>query len=189
LSCGLSGNYRKFLAKRVVGYIGIGYYQLNIHKIRGPLPFNIPGERTARNIRFDDGMTNLLYGTTKYRYNNVAASIGAGYVVPVSSNWSIEAGPELVTYYSFSQRYRLGDATMIAPEYWRTRQRKEVEYGVNFNVGFYREYSGFYIRPALVVPVFQNLKGDAAFFEDGEMNISNWFPGIGLKVTVGKRMK
>jgi len=54
------------------------------------------------------------------------------------------------------------------------------------NFGILKEYKKFYIRPSIIVPIFQNIKGDIVFYEDPKMNISNWFSGIGLSLKFGK---
>jgi len=52
------------------------------------MPFNIPGTRTARNIDYDDRMTNLLYSTSEYHYNNVAVTIGVNKTVTLKDKVS-----------------------------------------------------------------------------------------------------
>lgn len=182
-SYGVSINYRQAVSKHISSYIGLGYYQLNIDKIRGPIAFNIPGTRTARSINYEDAVTNLGYSTSEYRYNNLAMTIGGAYLVPVEKTTAIEAGAELVSYFSFSQRYRL-----YGTQYWHTSHRKPIEFGFNVTLGIYKEYPTFYIRPSLLVPIFQNLKGDVVFYEDRDLNIPKWFSGFGLKLAVGRRI-
>jgi hypothetical protein len=63
---------------------------------------------------------------------------------------------------------------------------KPWEFGANATVGLLREYNKFYIRPAVVVPIYQSLKGDKAFHEDRHMTIRKWLNGGGLAVRVGR---
>jgi hypothetical protein len=181
-SYGVNIIYRQGLTNTVSAYIGIGYYRLAIDKISGSMPFNIPGIRTSRNINYDDGMTNLLYSTSKYHYNNMAATLGLNKVFLLRNNFSPEIGVEGICYYTISQQYRLLDGS----KYYSTNNTKPVEFGVNMTFGILKEYKHFYIRPAILVPVYQNLKGDKVFYENRQMNISNWFNGFGAAIRIGK---
>ncbi|MBO9684717.1 MAG: hypothetical protein J7502_18955, partial [Flavisolibacter sp.] len=70
--------------------------------------------------------------------------------------------------------------------HYTTTNAKPLEFGVNATIGLLKEYDKFYIRPALLVPIYQNLKGDRVFYEDRNMNISKWFSGMGLTLRIGK---
>lgn len=181
-SYGANISYRQKIKNRISAFIGAGYYRLGIDKIRGSMPFNAPGTRTARNIDYDDGITNLLYGTSKYNYNNLAVTVGLSKTVPLKDGLHLELGAEGIGYYSFSQRYEL----LNGKKYYSTHNTKPLEFGANATFGFLKEYPKFYIRPALLVPIYQNLKGDKVFYEGGNMNISKWFHGIGLTLRIGK---
>ena len=75
---------------------------------------------------------------------------------------------------------------MKGSKYYSTKNRKPWEFGANAIVGILKEYKQFYFRPALLIPVYQNLKGDKVFYEDRNMNISKWFNGVGVALRVGK---
>jgi len=178
---GVNVNYRKRIYKSYAISVGFGYYRLKIDDIRGSMPFGIPGVRTARSINYEDGVTNLGYGTTNYFYNNLAAIISLDKSFPINENTAFNISPEFIAYHSFSQNYEL-----YQEKHWKTKNKKPLEFGGNINLGILKEYRNFYIRPALIIPVFQNIKGDIVFYEDREMNISKWLSGIGLSLKFGK---
>jgi len=182
MSYGTNITYRQKITKSISASLGVGYYRLGIDKIKGSMPFNSPGTRTARNIDYDDGMTNLLYSTSKYHYNNLAVTIGLSKTVQLKDRLYLDFGAEGIGYYSFSQRYRLFDG----PKYYSTTNSKPLEFGCNATFGILKDYKQFYIRPALLVPIYQNLKGDKVFYEDRNMSISKWFNGVGLTLRIGK---
>jgi hypothetical protein len=182
-SFGAGINYRMAVGKFSSAYVGMGYYQLNIDKISGPKPRGIPGTINARNINYRGDSTLPLHSTSDYRYNNLSFTLGAGYLPFEGKN--LELGAELVGYYSFSQRYKLNHYSASRSQYWRTRNSKAFEFGANVTIGFYRDWTRFYIRPAIVVPILQNLKGDKVFYEDEDQNLTQWFSGLGLKVIIG----
>lgn len=184
MSYGANISYRQKITNSISAFISAGYYRLGIDKIRGSMPFNAPGTRTARNIDYDDGVTNLLYGTSKYYYNNLAVTLGLSETIPLKDRLHLELGAEGIGYYSFSQRYEL----LNGKKYYSTHNTKPLEFGANATFGFLKEYPKFYVRPALLVPIYQNLKGDKVFYEDRNMNISKWFHGIGLTLRIGKNI-
>lgn len=183
-SYGVNGIFRRQFTKRYSVYIGIGFYQLRVDKIRGPIPFNIPGTRTARNIDYDDGMTNLLYSTSQYHYNNLAITFGLDKEFLRRKNFRFDIAGEVIGYKTLSQKYRL----MKGSKYYMTHNNKPLEIGININPGFIKEYRKFYLRPSLIIPLYQNLKGDKVFYEDPNMNSSKWFNGIGLSLKIGKHL-
>jgi len=182
LSYGFNIGYRQNINKSLSASVGIGYYKIGIGKIRGPLPFNIPGERKARNIDYREDFTALLHSTSKYHYNNLTINIGLSKTIQLKQNFFLDFGIDAAGYYSFSQRYLISSAG----KKYSTTNAKPLEFGVNASFGILKEYKKFYIRPALIMPVYQNLKGDKVFYEDKNMNISKWFNGAGFSLGVGK---
>lgn len=182
ISYGANIIFRQKISKSFSAFLGLGYYRLGIDKIKGTMPFNMPGTRTARNIDYDDGMTNLLYSTSKYHYNNLAVTLGLNKTALLNDRLHLDFGVEAIGYYSLSQHYQLMDGK----KYYSTSNAKPLEFGVNTTLGILKEYNKLYIRPALIIPVYQNLKGDKVFYEDKDMNISKWFDGIGLMLRFGK---
>jgi hypothetical protein len=182
MSYGATIVFRQKISKSFSASLGVGYYRLGIDKIKGSMPFNMPGTRTARSIDYDDGMTNLLYSTSKYHYNNLAVTVGLNKTTLLKDRLYFDFGAEGIGYYSVSQHYRLLDGK----KYYSTSNSKPLEFGVNTTFGILKEYDKFYIRPALIVPVYQKLKGDNVFYENRKLNISKWFDGIGLTLRIGK---
>jgi hypothetical protein len=181
-SYGINGIYRHKISKSYTVSFGVGYYKLKVDKIKGNLPFNIPGTRTGRNINYDDGFTNLLYGTEQYHYNNLAITIGLDKIFVTKNNLKFDIGAEVIGYKTISQKYRLGRGS----QFYRTKNGKPLEFGANLTAGIIKEFKKIYLQPSLIIPVYQNLKGDKVFYEDPDMNISKWFNGIGLCLKVGK---
>lgn len=182
MSFGANIAFRKKISKRITASLGVGYYRLGVDKIKGSMPFGIQGTRTARNINYEDGITNLLYSTSKYHYNNIAVTVGISNGIPLKDRLYLEFGLEGIGYYTVSQRYQL----MNGDKYYATNNEKPWEFAANATVGILKDYKKFYIRPALLIPIYQHLKGDVVFYEDRNMNISKWFKGIGLAIRIGK---
>jgi hypothetical protein len=181
-SNGVNIQFRKPLSPTYSMYFGVGYYRLGVNKIRSNMPFNAPGVSTSRSIHNeDDDTTKLGYGTSKYHYNNLAFTFGMSKLVLLKKGLKLDIGAEGVGYYSFSQGYKLMNGY-----HYTTTNGKPLEFGVNATIGLLKEYDKFYIRPALLIPIYQNLKGDRVFYEDKNMNISKWFNGLGLTFRVGK---
>jgi hypothetical protein len=174
--------YRQNLTKTVSVFLGVGYYRLGIDRIKGSTPFNIPGGRTNRSIDYFDGISNLLYATSKYHYNNLAVTAGLSKTSLLKNNFYLDFSIEGISYYTFSQRYQL----LNGRRYYSTNNTKPLEFGVNATFGILKEYKKIYIRPSLLIPIYQNLKGDKVFYERRDMNISKWFNGIGVTFRIGK---
>jgi hypothetical protein len=109
LGYGTNIGFRKKITESISASLSVGYHRLEIDKIKGSMPFNAPGTRTARNINYDDGMTNLLYSTSRYHYNNLTVTIGLSKTVPINEKLCLDFGAEAIGYHSFSQGYRLFD--------------------------------------------------------------------------------
>jgi len=181
-SSGLSIQFRKPFSPSYSIYFGVGYYRLGINKIKSNLPFGFPGVRTGRSIiNEDDDSTNLGYSTLKYHYNNAAFTLGISKLFLFKNKIKLDIGAEGVGYYSFSQGYKLMNGYKYS-----TTNAKPLEFGINATIGVFKEYDKFYIRPALILPIYQNLKGDRVFYEDKNMNIGKWFNGVGLTLRLGK---
>lgn len=114
-------------------------------------------------------MTNLLYSTTQYHYNNLAFTFAIDKEFLIKKSFKFNAAAEVIGYKTVSQKYRLFSGS----NFYKTTNDKPLEFGANLNVGVVKEYKKFYLRPSLIVPIYQNLKGDRVFFEDTKMNISN----------------
>jgi len=75
---------------------------------------------------------------------------------------------------------------MNSSKFYSPHNNQPLEFGANINAGFIKEYKKFYLRPSLIIPIYQNLKGDKVFRENQNMNISKWFNGIGVSLKIGK---
>lgn len=182
LNYGINVLFRKKIYETYAVSIGLGYYRLKIDKIKGSMPFGLPGVRTVRSINYvADGIPDIGYGTSNYFYNNFAITIGLDKSIHVNENFTINISPEIIAYHSFSQNYEL-----YQEKHWKTNNNKPLEFGMNLNLGILKEYKNFYLRPSIIVPIFQNIKGDIVFYEDPKMNISKWFSGVGLSFKLGK---
>jgi hypothetical protein len=101
-SYGISGIFRKNISKSNFLYLGIGYYRLTIDKIRGRMPFNIPGTRTARNINYRDPQgTDLLYSTSQYHYNDIAFTLGLDKEIQLKKHFKFDIAAEAIGYKTF----------------------------------------------------------------------------------------
>ena len=125
-SYGVSGILRRKICKSYSLSFGIGYYQLRIDKIRGNIPFNIPGIRTGRNIDYDDGMTNLLYSTTQYHYNNLAFTFALDKEFLIKKSFKFNIVAEVIGYKTVSQKYRL----LSGSNFYKTTNNKPLEYAM-----------------------------------------------------------
>lgn len=182
-SYGINGIFRKNISKSSFLYLGIGYYRLTIDKVRGPMPFNIPGTRTSRNMNYrDPEQTALLYSTPQYHYNDIAFTLGLEKELQLKKDFKFDIAAEVIGYTTFSQRYRIG----YSEKYYTTHNSKPVEFGINLHAGFVKEYRSFYLKPSVIVPIYQNLQGDKVFYEDPKMNVSEWFNGFGVSLKIGK---
>ena len=182
LSKGVSVQFRKSLSPTYSIYFGAGYYRLGVDKIRNSMPFGIPGVSTGRSLNnVDDDSTRLGYSTSKYHYNNLSFMVGLSKLFRLNKHIHLDVGAEVIGYHTFSQRYKLMNGY-----HYKTTNARPLEFGINATVGLLKEFDKFYIRPALLLPVYQRLRGDRVFYEDKEMNISKWFNGAGLTVRIGK---
>jgi len=169
---------RKPVSNSLSAYFAVGYYRLRVTKIDARTHARSARGRPINNE--DDDSTKLLHSTSRYHYNNLAFTAGINKQVSLKEI-KFELGLEAVGYYSFSQEY------LVDKHYhYKTTHPKPLELGINATAGFVKKYGKFYIRPALLLPIYQNLKGDEAFYEDRQMNISKWFNGIGLTIRIGR---
>jgi hypothetical protein len=183
-SYGLNLGYRHGLRKNFSMFVGLGYYELGIDKIRRTTP---PGSQPAvintrpiENVDFAD----VIHHTDKYQYDNLALTVGINKAIPWKNNLYFDLGMEAVGYYCISQRYYVGE--YHDPPSFLSHDSKPLMFGFNGTIGFLKEYNKFYIRPALYIPIYQRMGGDERFRESRSESISKWFNGIGATLKIGR---
>lgn len=180
-SYGESVTYKRKYKENIFIRLGLGYYKLSINHIKQSTPFG--GTATSRNINYDDNSTRLLYSTPYYHYNTLQLYAGLEKEYFLKNNWNLTAGFDLLYYYTFSQRYNLNHINN-QPDY-RTNNNRSLGKGIVVQIGLIRKFSTLYITPKINIPVYQSLKTDPVFLEESE-NMTKWFNGIGLSLTIGK---
>jgi hypothetical protein len=184
-SFGIGLQFHQVVAKNLALYAGVGFYRLEVDKIRATQrPFS--GESRSRIIDYTDGMTRFLYGTDQYHYNNISYTVGAEWTFAIKSTHSKFISLEFVDYSTFSQSYNIPrNNTSTA---YVTNRKGRLGWGVNTAVGFHKQFGSFYLKPALLIPIYQRIGGDEAFKENLNMNVSKWFNGVGLSIKVGRHL-
>lgn len=179
LSFGGNIAYRYQLGRNLYTRAALGIYRLRIDQVRNTSRF---GTATVRNIDYQSpDSTKPLYSTGKYHYNNLSFSVGVQGVFPLKQNLQFTTGADLVYYYTFSQKYHMSWNKIYKPTHART-----LGFGLNTQAGILKEFERFYIQPQIIIPVYQQLRGDKVFGEDESMAIPKWFNGVGALITVGK---
>ena len=164
-------------------YAGIGFYRHRVNKINTTQhPFSGVGH--YRLINYSDGSTYFQYGTNHYYYNNISYTLGAEWKFSVKQTHSKFLSLEFVDYSTFSQRYNVGGNNNT----YSTSRTDHFGWGINTSVGFKRQLKSFYIKPALLIPVYQRIKGDEAFSESSSMKVSKWCNGVGLSIKIGRHL-
>jgi hypothetical protein len=179
-SYGINGLFRRNMGKHWSVYAGAGFYQMGIDKVKRNLPTTTLPTLANRQIKYADE-SRLLYTTGRYHYNNLAVTLGVSREFELRKNIRLDMSAELVGYKNFSQQYNLLDGKKHL-----TTHNSRFAFGANFNPGIIKDFKRFYLRPSLIIPVYQHLKGDRMFYEPAEMNIPKWFNGIGVAVRIGK---
>ncbi len=184
MSYGINIGYRHRLQKNYSLFLGLGYYELGIDKIRETTPSgsnpNVVYSREIQNVDH----TKIVHYTDKYQYNNLALTIGLNKIIPVKSKLALDFGAEAVAYYSISQRYHVGE--FHEPPSFLAHDAKPLMFGFNGTAGILKEYKKFYVRPALIIPIYQQMGGDERFQEARSENISKWFSGLGATIRIGR---
>jgi len=178
ISHGLDISYKYPVLKNMAVKVGFGYYRLKVDWLKQSTPW---GVATARSLEYDDGITNYGYNTTKYHYNNIQLNAGLLANFPLKGKSAVFVGGEVLYYHTFSQRYNLDMGDPYKPG-----NSRPLGFGVNSYVGIHKLYKKIYIQPKIVVPIYQQLRGDKVFKEEPSLRFSNWFNGGGLAISVGK---
>lgn len=182
-SFGVNFNYVHLINKQFNARIGIGYYNLGIDEIRQTTPFNLIA--IGRNIDYSHPIgIEPLFGTKKYHYDNLNFVIGIDYVKPLRKRLDFVVGGDLTYLYSISQLYH------IAYDNIRHRTNKGRALGIAANtlIGVSHKFNKEknYLSPKLIIPIYQQLRGDKIFGEDKSVKMDKWFNGAGLSITLGR---
>ena len=182
-SFGFNINYIKSLYNHVNTKVGIGYYNLGIDKIRQTTPFNIIA--TGRNINYRHPSGILpLFATNKYYYDNLSLTVGLAYERPIAKKVDFIAGGDFNYLYTFSQLYHITYDDIR----YRTNNSRTLGFAANTYFGLLRKVhtDEYYVSPKIIVPIYQQLRGDEAFGEDQSVKMEKWFNGVGVSLTIGK---
>jgi hypothetical protein len=182
-SLGFHVNYKRSWHRYLNAKIGIGYYQLGIDKIRSPTRFNTIAKSRNIDYQHPSGI-QPLFSTSKYHYDNLHVSIGFFYKKSYSKKADIIVGADFNGLYTFSQLYHINYDQIK----YRTNDSRILGYSINTYFGFEKKLNtkNYYLSPKILLPIYQNLRGDKAFEEDPEITMEKWLRGIGLTITIGK---
>jgi len=125
-----------------------------------------------------------LFSTSKYHYDNFHMSLGFFYQKDYSKKAAIIIGADFNGLYTFSQLYHINYDQIK----YRTNHSRILGYSVNTYFGFEKKLNtrNYYLSPKILIPIYQNLRGDKAFEEDPELTMEKWLRGMGLTITIGK---
>jgi hypothetical protein len=180
-SIGINVNYIHPIGRNLKLKSGLGYYKLSVDKIRQTTPFGYISKGRAINYPAPDGNT-FGYGTSKYHYNCLDITGGITYINKFYRGWNYSINVDLIYLYTFSQAYNVsGDIK------YRANHGRTLGWGINSGMGLIRKFSQdkYYINPRIIVPVFQNLKGDIMFGETSGTKMQKWFNGMGFSLAFG----
>jgi hypothetical protein len=182
-SFGFNINYLHQVYKYFDAKIGIGYFNLGIDKIRQTTPYNIIANGRTINYHHPSGIYPL-FGTKKYHYDNFNITFGFAYKKPTIKALNLIIGADLYYLYTFSQFYRISYDNIR----YRTNNGKTLGFGATTYFGFLHNFNSdkYYISPKLVVPIYQQLRGDQVFGEAEGLKMQKWLNGVGLSVSIGK---
>jgi len=95
--------------------------------------------------------------------------------------WNYIIGGDFNYLYTFSQLYNISYDLKF-----RTNNGKTLGFGINSYLGVVRKLRNdkFYISPKIIIPVYQQLRGDQVFGEANKLKMVKWFHGIGLSLSV-----
>jgi hypothetical protein len=187
-SYGSSLKYRSLLAKGFSISLGAGYYRLGINRINTTQhPFRGVGH--SRPIKYIDRSSNVqpswLYSTPTYHYNNLCLSFDLEKSFPLRKDLSFDVSAGFSKYYTFSQGYKIPSKH----EMFASWTKKWLGSGVEAGLGFCKYLNNLYVKPELLLSVYQQISGDEVLGEMPQMRTGKWFGGIGLSVKVGKFLR
>jgi hypothetical protein len=183
ISQGITVQYIQPVVKNIYCSFGVGYYRLAIQKIKSVGRFG-PTESRTIDYHHPNGI-QPLFNTKQYAYNNMDLTTGIMFQSREKNGRAISLGSNVHYYQTFSQKYHINWGNGIKH---KTRDWRTLGYGVEAHLGLLQrlKYKPFYLHPKLIIPIYQQIRGDEIFGEPESMLIGNWLSGIGLSFTVGK---
>jgi hypothetical protein len=179
----LQFHYLHPVSKILKAGVGIGYSKLGVDNVRASTPSfrNVPSRNI--NYTFPSGIRPLV-STDKYHYNNFIFSAGLQYEQGISEKLSLTAGTDFNYMYTFSQFYHIPFGNID----YRTNRSRPLGFGVNASIGFLRKVLSdrFYINPAFILPLYQQLNGDEVFREAESVKMRKLLYGAGLSIAIGR---
>lgn len=185
VSHGLQFYYWQPIIKRLKAGVGIGYSQLGINKVRATSPRASNVQARMIDYTFPSGIKPAV-STSKYHYHNLTLSTGLKYEHSISEKLFLTAAADLNYIYTFSQQYRIPWASSNIK--YKTSNSKQLGFNVNASLGILKKVLNdrYYVNPSLILPLYQQLKGDEVFKENENVKMTKNFNGAGISITVGK---
>lgn len=161
---------------------GVGYHQLGIDKVQSSSPWSADIPSRTIDYTHPAGI-QPLFNTDQYQYDNFAGLVGFSVEHALNDKLALNFGADCTYYYTFSQRYRITyDNTAL-----KTKNARPLGFGSSAYFGLIQkiQQSQYYINPGVLIPVYQQLRGDSVFREN-DISMHKWFKGIGLYIALGK---
>lgn len=161
---------------------GAAYHHLGIDKVRSSSPWSEDIPTRTIDYNHPTGI-QPLFNTDQYHYNNLACSAGFSYESPLNDKLALNFGADYSYYYTFSQRYRITYNNTAL----KTKNARPLGFVSSAYVGLIQKVQqSHYLNPGVLIPVYQQLRGDSVFRENDNVTMRKWFKGIGLFIAVGK---
>ena len=179
-STGLDLGFKMLLKKHWFVKPHVGYYKFNIDKIiNHRIPSRATDPSNYRPIDYSFDSLLILYGTSKYHYNNISLSFAFGRIISLKNDFSLTTDFNFTYLHSFSQHYEVKEG-------YTTSDNRNFGYLIDYRIGLEKKLKKIYLAPALIVPVYKKWKQDIVFKENPDKTIDKWFGGCGVSVTIGK---
>lgn len=182
-SFGANMNFLQPLTKGLKFKVGLGYYQLGVDKIEQTTRVNTIAPARTIDYNHPTGI-QPLFATDYYKYHNFVLTGGFAYEQKLKKNWTYNIGSDFNYLYTFSQLYNIS----YDNSKYQTHNGRTLGFGVNSYLGIVRSFRNdkFYLNPKIIIPIYQQLRGDQVFGEEHSLKMEKWFNGAGLSLSVGK---
>ena len=182
-SYGANVNFLQPLTHKLKLKIGVGYYQLGVDKIEQTTRVNTTAPARTIDYIHPTGI-QPLFATDYYKYYNLNLIGGFTYEQKMKRQWNYSIGGDFGYLYTFSQFYNIS----YDNSKYRTHNGKTLGFRVNSYFGVVRRFwnDNFYLNPKMIIPVYQQLRGDQVFGEDNSVKMDKWLNGIGVSFSIGK---